>query len=106
MFSIAHLRRHNMLRNRSPSQICKLLAQEKYEANRLAQRLSKRLKKLEKPRSTDRELVETIILDGNWRGLGSSPYHSELADIYWQAAALILEQYDVKYVNELNTREG
>ncbi|NVJ96649.1 MAG: hypothetical protein HWE25_00765 [Alphaproteobacteria bacterium] len=71
----------------------------------MARKLGRRLKTFENRCQTDRNLLEAIIMDGHWEGLGASPYHSQLADVYWQAAALLVEQYGVDHVNKLTQLE-
>jgi|GEM_PF-5457259 len=105
MYSVSHLRSQNPLREHSPEQLVDLLTQEKYSEVSLAQRLASRLKDFKQSTSADRRLLEAIIMEGHGQGLASSPAYSEITDIYWQAAALLLEQYGVDHVNELTQLE-
>lgn len=101
MYSIQHLRCQNPLRKHTPEQLCILLDRNEYSGISLAQTLTARLKNFSRKCLSDRKLIEAIVMDGHWRGLGASPIYSQISDIYWQAAALLLEQYKVGHVNEL-----
>lgn len=101
MYSLHHLRCQNPLRHHTPEQLSMLLDRDEFNDIPLAQKLTVRLENFPQKTATDRKLLEAIIMDGHWRGLGASPSYSQISDIYWQAAALLLEQYGVEHVNEL-----
>lgn len=104
-FSVQHLQHQNVLRRHTPLELVELIeTRELDQGNGLCSRLKERLQRFPEQALDDIALIEDIILKGGGIGLSTSPYVCILADIYWHAAALLLQSYGCDHVNDFEER--
>lgn len=102
MNSVEHLRTHNRFANLSRVDVLRELERyidEPHGAIRLAhERLT-----VTGAHHGDKKLLATLIYHGQMYGLGASPQPATIADLLWQAAAIIMEDNRVSHPNEIST---
>lgn len=100
LYSIKHLRVQNPLRQASSRELSEYLKSYNNKG-RLLIALTVRLESFDQKSPDDIDLIEKLVLTGSGAGWAASPYHSFLLDVYWQAAALLIESYGCEHVNEI-----
>lgn len=101
VYSVMHLRANNALRWLGPNELLEAIRHMDAPRCRLSKALTERLRHFDERSEDDIELIEKLILKGHSRDLASSPHAALHADLFWQAAALLTERYDVGHVNDI-----
>lgn len=96
LYSVEHLRHSNQFANHSREQLFPILEQHINEPHGAVALAQKRLKQSEN-REEDESILSTLIYHGQMYGMGASPHLSPVADMLWQAAALIMEERGVEH---------
>jgi hypothetical protein len=91
LHSIEHLRFGNRYANCSKEQLLPILEAHKDEKHGAVALAIEQLKQ-SGPNANNKVLVKFLIYQGHMYGLGASPAPSQIADMLWQAAAIIVEK--------------
>ena len=101
VYSVTHLRAQNALRWLGPEELLEAIGHKDAPKCRVSKALTERLRHFDARSEDDIELIEKLILKGHSRDIASSPHAALHADLFWQAAALLTDQYDVEHVNDI-----